>query len=585
MIPQNFIDELIRRSEIYDVVSGYVRLTKKGGNYFGLCPFHGEKTPSFSVNQDKQIYHCFGCGKGGGVINFIMDIEGLSYVDAIRFLARRANMEVPEDTRFSARRRAERDRLLELNREAARFYHEVFANRPEGENMRAYAAQRQISRAMATRFGIGAAPDGWDHLIRAMGEKGFEKSELIKGGLAIENKDSGRIYDRFRNRLMFPIIDVRGNVVGFGGRVMDNSEPKYLNSPDTPVFNKSRNLFALNLAKKSKMGRLILCEGYMDVLSLHQAGFDCAVASLGTSMTQEHAQLLSRYTKEVVLSFDSDKAGVSAAQRAIRILGSSGLTVKVLRMEGAKDPDEYIKKFGRDAFARLLERSENHIEFRLMQIRAKYNDLEQDTEKIAFIGEAVELVASLPNAVQREIYATRVAEAAQVSPESVKTEENKALRRRIAIEKKKREQKMLDAAGSVQPRQWDLHYKNVRSALAEEGVIRLLLLDPPAARYCGELKREEFSSEALGKIYAILMERIARDEEPGIPALTGELTPEEMSLLTALAERPESTADPAGTIAQYKDIIKNEYRKRTGGEDIMDVWSRLRDKKGYGGQD
>jgi len=582
LIPQNFIDELVRRSEIYDVVSSYVRLTKKGGNYFGLCPFHGEKTPSFSVNQDKQIYHCFGCGKGGGVINFIMEIENLGYVDAIRFLAQRANLEVPEDGNYSRERKERRERLLELNREAARFFHEVFTKDPRGEPMREYAVKRGITKAMVTRFGLGAAPDSWDALISAMGEKGYEKSELITAGLAVSNKDTGSIYDRFRGRLMFPIIDVRGSVIGFGGRVLDSSEPKYLNSPDTPVFNKSRNLFALNLARKSKAGRLILCEGYMDVLSLHQAGFDCAVASLGTSMTQEHAALLSRYTKEVVLSFDSDKAGVNAAQRAIRMLEGSGLTVKVLRLEGAKDPDEYIKKYGAAAFSKVLDRSENHIEYRLLQIRMKY-DLEQDADKVAYIAEAVDLIASLPNAVQREVYGARAAEAAGVTADVVKTEVDRARKKRLAAEKKKREQKQLQPKQNLQPTQWDMRYTNVRSALAEEGVIRLLLLDPTLAERC-QLLPEDFSSPVLGKIYGLLLQKQQNGEDVNIPVLAGELTGEEMSHLSRIAEKPESLASAGETLAQYTEIIQTEKHKAEGGEDLEALWTKLREKKGCGGQ-
>lgn len=274
MIPSKFIDELVRRNDILDVVSEYVRLVKKGGNYFGLCPFHGEKTASFSVNQEKQIYHCFGCGKGGGVVNFIMEIENLDFVDAVKFLAKRVNMQVPDDDNRSVEQRNRRERVLALNKSAARFFHKTLMQSEEGAKALDYVQRRGLSRKTITRFGLGAAPDAWDALIRAMMEEGYSKSELLDAGLVVSAKEGARFYDRFRNRLMFPIIDIRGNVIGFGGRVLDDSTPKYLNSPDTIVFNKSRNLFALNIAKKTKLGRLILTEGYMDVISLHQAGFD-----------------------------------------------------------------------------------------------------------------------------------------------------------------------------------------------------------------------------------------------------------------------------------------------------------------------
>ena len=302
-IPDSFLDELVARSDIVDVVGGYVSLNKKGNNYWGLCPFHNEKTPSFSVSADKQIYKCFGCGKGGGVVNFIMEMENLPFIDAVRFLAQRANLQVPETgEREGVRER--RAKLLELNKDAARYYHSMLST-PEGAMGLAYLQKRALSRGTIIRFGLGVAPEGWDHLMKAMLDKGYSKSDLLDAGLVVKNQQ-GRLYDRFRNRVMFPIIDLRGEVIGFGGRVLDDGTPKYLNSPDTIIYNKSRNLFALNLARKTKLGRIILTEGYMDTISLHQAGFDCAVASLGTSLTAEHAQLLSRYTKEVVICYDGD---------------------------------------------------------------------------------------------------------------------------------------------------------------------------------------------------------------------------------------------------------------------------------------
>ena len=303
--PERFLDELTERNDIVDVVSQYVRLTKKSGaNLFGLCPFHSEKTPSFSVAPDKQIYHCFGCGKGGGVINFIMEIENLSFPDAVAFLARRANMPLPEEAQSEDTSR--RARLLELNRDAARFFHDMLKS-PQGAPAQDYVRRRAISPAMVTRFGLGFAPDSWESLANAMRRKGYSDQEMFEAGLVKHGK-SGGVYDAFRNRLMFPVIDVRGSVIGFSGRILGDGEPKYLNSPETPVFSKSHNLFGLNLAKKSKNGYIILVEGNIDVVSLHQAGFDGAVASLGTSLTPEQARLISRYTNEVVLCYDSDEA-------------------------------------------------------------------------------------------------------------------------------------------------------------------------------------------------------------------------------------------------------------------------------------
>ena len=313
-IPERFLDELMARTDIVDLVSESVRLTKKGSSYWGCCPFHSEKTPSFHVVPDRQIYKCFGCGKGGGAINFVMELENLSFRDAVAVLAKRAGMTMPESFGGSPDAQKRREKMLELNRQAALAFHRwLYA--PEGAHGLDYLRRRGLSPGTLTRFGLGFAPDSWDALIQEMAKQGYDKRDLLDAGLAVSNKD-GRIYDRFRNRVIFPIIDVRGGVIGFGGRVMDDSTPKYLNSPDTPVYNKSRNIFALNIAKKSKAGRVILTEGYMDTIALHQAGFDNAVASLGTSLTEEHAQLLSRYFKDAIISYDGDGAGIAAAQRA-----------------------------------------------------------------------------------------------------------------------------------------------------------------------------------------------------------------------------------------------------------------------------
>ena len=377
--PPAFLDELSARNPIEDVVGQYVSLKRSGSNLFGLCPFHGEKTASFSVAPDKGIYYCFGCHKGGNAVNFMMEVEGLSYPDAVRALAKRAGMEVPEDEQYQSRYR-QQERLWALHKEAARFFHsKLYA--PEGAAALNYALGRGMPKATLTTFGIGYAPDSWTALVDALRKKGYTDQELRDSGLVTVSKKNGNLFDRFRDRLMFPIIDVRGNVIGFGGRIMKNdpNAAKYLNSPETMIFNKRKNLFALNLAKKSKLGYLILVEGYMDAIALHQYGFDCAVASLGTALTEDGAALLSRYTDQVVLIYDGDNAGQNATKRAIPILEKAGLQVKVLQMRDAKDPDEFLKKFGADRFKLLLEESSNRIEYQLNAILKKY-DLREDDQ-------------------------------------------------------------------------------------------------------------------------------------------------------------------------------------------------------------
>ena len=580
-IPGRFLDDLIARTDLVDLVSESVRLTKKGNSYWGCCPFHSEKTPSFHVVPDRQIYKCFGCGKGGGAINYVMELENLPYRDAVAVLAKRVGMEVPEFKGSSPGMRERREKLLEMNKQAARLFHK-WLNSPEGAHGLNYLQKRGLSKQTLTRFGLGFAPDSWDALIRAMTQLGYDKRDLLDAGLAVSNKD-GRIYDRFRNRVMFPIIDVRGNVIGFGGRVMDDSTPKYLNSPDTPVYNKSRNVFALNIAKTSKAGRVILTEGYMDTIALHQAGFDSAVASLGTSLTAEHAQLLARYFQQAIIAYDSDTAGVAAAQRAIPLLEKAGMKVRVLRMTGAKDPDEYIKAFGRDAFGRLLDQSENQVDYRLEQIRKKF-DLEDDVQRVAFLQEAAQLIASLHSPVEREIYGGHAAQTAGVSPEAMAQEVKKALNARLRKENKQRERRDLSPATKLQPDARSLRYDNIRSARAEEGIIRLLDRDGGLIHRLDGLTSREFSSPLLGKVFDLMLERIEHGASAHLPTLSGDLTQEEMSHMSRVIDQPESVANGARALEDYISIIRGEAMHRSdlaGDELLMAAQKKYQQKKAY----
>ena len=580
-IPAQFLDELVARTDIVDLVSESVRLTKKGNSYWGCCPFHSEKTPSFHVVPDRQMYKCFGCGKGGGVINYVMELENLPFRDAVEVLAKRAGMAVPESGGPSAGAQERRKKILEMNRQAALAFHRWLWG-PEGAEGLTYLQRRGLSRRTLTRFGLGFAPDRWDALIQELAGQGYDKRDLLDAGLAVNNKD-GRIYDRFRNRVIFPIIDVRGNVIGFGGRVMDDSTPKYLNSPDTPVYNKSRNLFALNIAKGSKAGRVILTEGYMDTISLHQAGFDSAVASLGTSLTEEHGQLLSRYFKEAIIAYDGDGAGIAAAQRAIPLLEKAGLKVRVLQMQGAKDPDEFIKSYGREAFSRLLDRSENQVDYRLAQVRKKY-DLTDDAQRVAFLQEAAELVSTLHSAVEREIYGNHAAQTAGVAPETMAMEVNRALKARLRKEKKRRERRDLTPASQLQPRVRGLRYENIRSARAEEGLIRLLLLDPGLVLQMGEIRGEEFSSPLLGRAFDLLAQRSREGLSTQLAVLAGEFTGEEMDHLAQVAAQPESTANSGQSIRDYISVIHSEALRREkgmGDDLLLAAQKRYQRKKGY----
>lgn len=564
-IPQSFLDELEVRCPIDEVVSDYVPLTAKGGNLWGLCPFHGEKTPSFAVSPDKHIFHCFGCGKGGGVVRFVMEIENLSFIEAVRKLAARAGLEMPEEDQAAQERRNRRKRLLELNKQAARFYYETLKS-PQGEPMRQYIAKRQLTSAYVKRFGLGAAPDSWDGLIKAMTAQGYEKGELLEAGLVVAGKN-GSIYDKFRNRLMLPVIDATGDILGFTSRVMDNSTPKYLNTPETAIFKKRSILYGIQWAKLTKRSFFLLVEGNLDVITLHQAGIDNAVATMGTALTADHARLIGKYTKELVLCYDNDSAGVEATQRAITVLKDTGFRVRVLQLPRRKtpegelvkqDPDDFIKFQGAAAFERLLAGSTDQSEYRLDTLRQKY-DLTKTEDRAAFLKDAAQMIAQLSSPVEREIYAGKAAEEASVSKEAMVREVEDSRRRQAKQKRRKEERAALTPAANLQPKSRDLRYDNIRSARAEEGVIRLLFLDPTLLTDCQTLTPEQFSAPLWGRIYAAL----AQGELPPNPAaFDAVLSGEEADLLARLLHTPQSLAEGHQAMYDYIAVIQEESRRR-----------------------
>ncbi len=580
--PPSFIDELVARNPIEDVVGQYVNLKRSGANMFGLCPFHGEKTASFSVAPDKGIYYCFGCHKGGGVINFQMEVEGLSYPDAVRALAKRAGMAVPEDEQYESRYRAQ-ERLWALHKEAARFFHaQLYA--PVGKAALEYALGRGMSKAILTTFGVGYAPDSWDAMVKAMRAKGYTDQELIDSGLVTKSQKNQNLFDRFRDRLMFPIIDVRGNVIGFGGRTLKNDKDvaKYLNSPETLIFNKRKNLFGLNLAKKTKENSLILVEGNIDVVALHQYGFTNAVASLGTSLTEEQATLMTRYAEQVILLYDGDQAGQNAAQRAIPILEKAGLQVKVLKMRDAKDPDEFLKKFGADRFKLLLQESANRVEYQLNAIRAKY-DIREDNQKVKYLQESAELISSLSSSVQQEVYGHRVAEAAKISYDAMKLEIDKAYKRRVYRQKKRQESIDLAPAQALQPKSRSIRYDNMKSAMAEEKLLALAFRSPALLDHAGNLTQESFSSPLLGKVYAQLKDRHQQALEVS-PAVLEGLTQEEMSHVAGILQRQQGPVSDQA-FDDCMRIIRAEHQASnvTTEDDLLAYQNQLRERKGIKG--
>ncbi len=582
-IPRSFIDDLVQRCDITEIVGSYVPLKRRGKDLWGLCPFHNEKTPSFHIDTTGQFYYCFGCSKGGGVIDFIMSIALLTCRVAGALLAGRAVREIPEEEPGDRDRRQRRERILALNKLAARYYFDNLS-RPEGAAVVQYIAKRRISKKYAVRFGLGAAPNAWDSLIRAMTAQGYTKADLLDAGLAVAGRN-GSVYDKFRNRMMLPVLDLRGSVVGFTSRVMDQSEPKYLNTPETDLFQKRSILYGMNYAKATKRSNFLLVEGNIDVITLHQAGFDNAVATMGTSLTADHIKLLSKYTNELVLCYDNDNAGKDATQRAIGLLKDSSMKVRVLQLPRRKtetgelvkqDADDFIKFQGAAAFEALLNSCTEQTEYRLQVIQDKY-DLTDDTQRISFLQEAADMIATLASPVEREVYGTRAASAVHVSPETMAQEIEKARSSQQRRARRKEERQAMTVSGNVQPKQRELRYENIRSARAEEGILRLLLSNPDLFEQVDGLTVEEFSSPFLGRVYQLLQQRRQNDQPIAVGLLSGDLAPEESSRLVQILQTPESGQNAAQALQDYIALVRSEALKRQGSG--LDLLMAVRDQK------
>lgn len=530
MIPDSFIQELKYNSDIEQVISSYVNIKRRGRNLVGLCPFHSEKTPSFTVYPDSQSFYCFGCGAGGDVITFIKKIENLEYVEALRFLAKRANMNLPEDVEGDKTARL-RTRVLEQNRKLARFYHEQLIG-PGGRAALSYLRERGIADRTIRHFGLGFAPPGWDNARNFLRQEGFTYEEMLSAAVVVRGKNDS-VYDQFRERIIFPIIDIRGNVIAFGARTMQGSGPKYLNSSDTIAYKKSRNLFALNFAKASKQEGLILAEGYMDVIALHQAGFDNAVATLGTALTPEQTRLISQYTNSVVIAYDSDGAGQAATKRAINLFSDVGVHVKVLTVKDAKDPDEFIKKFGAKRFKMLMDGSSNAIEYEIAKIADKY-DITTDDGKVSYLKEAAGLLASIYNPIERDVYASKTAHELGISKDAFLLQIQSVIKKRQQREKKKDTLKIAAAEPKGMPVNPE-RGKNLKAAVIEERLLAILLKNPDYfIDISHKLKEEDFVTQCNRKIYAILSERLAQHQPVDLTYLSGLFDEQEMARITGM---------------------------------------------------
>lgn len=533
-IPRSFIENLRMSCDMENIVSSYVKLKRQGRNLAGLCPFHSEKTPSMVVYPDTQSFFCFGCGAGGDVISFIMRIENLDYVEAVKFLAQRVGMTVPEG---GTEDRASRMKpiILEINRLAARFYHDTLKS-PAGEPGRAYFAGRQLTPKTMVKYGLGYAPNSWDALRNYLKEKGFSYEQMAEAGVVNKGR-SGGYYDAFRNRVMFPIIDLRKNVIGFGGRVLDDSKPKYLNTNDTLVFKKSRNLFSLNFAKNHTDGRLILAEGYMDVIAVNQAGFENVVATLGTALTPEQARLIAGYAKEVIIAYDSDGAGRKATDRAVGLLEEAGVSAKILQLRGAKDPDEYIKKFGAQRFKLLLDGAGNVTAYRLGDIRSRY-DLETPEGRSGYLTEALKYLATLKSPVEREVYAGELASQTGILRETVLSNLEWEVKKNFRREKKKEWQDIASSRELYGDRVNPQRASNLSASLAEEGIIAFLFKNPDyLSRILEKTGEEQFVTDFNRKLFHSLVEKLRLNGGAALSDFAGELSPEEMGRLSAIVNR------------------------------------------------
>ncbi len=586
-LPEEFLQRLKDANPIEQVVSSYVRMRRSGKNLMGLCPFHGEKTPSFVLYPENDSFYCFGCHVGGDTITFVRRIENLDYMEAVKMLAQRSGLDMPEDTRRNDGTAKIKMRILEANREAARWFHRCLVG-PEGTDALAYLRGRQLSNAIITRFGLGYAPDSWQGLSNHLRKLGFTEDELVTANLA--SRGGKGIYDRFRGRVIFPIIDVRGNVTGFSGRAVGDNGPKYLNTAETLVFEKGRGLFALNFAKNAGGQRLLLAEGPMDVIALHQAGFNFAVATQGTALTQQQAQLMTHYAKEVLLCYDADAAGQKASERAIPILRNAGLKVRVITIPEGKDPDEFIRTRGADRFRQLLDGSGNDVEYRLNKIRAKY-DPDSADGRVNILREAIELLADLTGELEADIYAGKLAGEFRVEKATLLSQiEQRRRRRQREDSAKEYRQIVRETGGSIRDAINPERSANIKAARAEESLIAYLMRNPDrAAEVFEALPAEEFSTNFNRSLYTRLQEYLQNHPAGGIVPLTvfsEDHSPDEMSRIAEILAKNNANANNRTAERDYIRVIREEHRKLTpqqlaqaDDETILAQMEALRRKK------
>ena len=584
MIPHEYVEEVVRRNDITDVVGSYVQLRHRGRTHTGLCPFHSEKTPSFVVYPETQSFYCFGCGAGGDVITFIKKISNLDYVEAVKLLAGRAGMPLPEEDDKVGRLRS---RVLGINRAAARFFYEQLnADTEEAKAARAYWRGRGLSDSTIRRFGLGYAPNDFSAMRRHLRGLGFSEEEMLASGI-VKRSEKGNVYDAFRGRVMTPIFDLRGNVIAFGGRVLGDEKPKYINSPETLVYKKSKAMFALNIAKKEPSRRYILCEGYMDVISLHQAGFNTAVAACGTALTPDQVRMLGEYADEVVLCYDSDEAGQKATARSLGLFAESPVKVSVLNIPGAKDPDEFIKKYGKERFESLLNGTANAIEYKLAKVREKY-DLGRPADRVEYIKDAIKLLAGKVTPTERDVYAGRLAEETDVAKSAVLAQLDAAVKAGRRRAERQRQQGLLGQGAGADiklPYNAPGGEKALGVASAVQQLVTALIKDPsliPAAR--ARVGPERFLMQDMADAYRAVLACADEGAAPELAVLATRLPEDTVSLLSRLLARNDDVALGKKDLALYLDRIEQSVPKsveagRMSEQELEEYLARLREKK------
>lgn len=566
-----FLSELRMRCDIEQVISPYVNLKRRGKNLVGLCPFHNEKTPSFTVYPDSQSFYCFGCGAGGEAIGFIRRAENLDFTEAVRYLCDKSGMLMPTEG-FDSSLSQKRKRMYEINKEAARFFNSCLFT-PQGKEGLDYFKSRGYTKGTITRFGMGYAPNEWRALLTHMRNLGYSYEELYEANLANRSEKDGKInyYDSFRNRVMVPIIDVRGNVVAFGGRVLDDSKPKYINTSDTLIYKKSLGVFGLNFAKNSSEKKLILVEGYMDAISLHQAGFTNAIACLGTALTSEMAHLLSRYADEIILAYDADEAGQKATERAIGILNSIGMKLRVVKLTGGKDPDEILKKYGPERIKTLIEGAANDVEFELLKARDGF-DLQTSDGKMKYLEKAAAILARTRNGITQDIYASRLSEELDVKKEAITTRIKQISVRNTRKESQDFFKKVPQQSISESNRTALANSTNLRVVNAEEGLISTLIKNPDYYRYIeNEISEEDFCVKLYKRIFSLVTEKIKEHRSLELTFFSEELSPQEMNVFVKLSKDNANSGSSLKYCTDCIAVMKEEKKKSQQTANLSEI--------------